>query len=212
MEQTEGPGDYERFVRPLGRVKAVMGQHRHRRRVRDLLQPRHRTTRRRDGARLLAQAHRHHRRRRRARRNQTRRAARGAVHQAGPQPLPASHRRRAAAHRPRRDQGRGTPGRQGPAALLRPEALGRGHRPGLQAAAGSRTRLARHEIHIGPTAGVPPTRGPHPRPHPAVLARPTPDPDRRDRHRTHLDHDRHRDAAPARRRVHRYGRHLPPTH
>ena len=51
-----------------------------------------------------------------------------------------------------------------PAALLRPRALGRGDRPGLQAALADRARLARHEAGHRPAAGLPPQGGAHPRP------------------------------------------------
>ena len=65
---------------------------------------------------------------------------------------------------------------------------------------------------------LPPPRGPHPRPRPAVLARAAPAPDRRDPHqppRRHLDQlapRPRRAAAAARRRVHRARRHLPSDH
>ena len=78
------------------------------------------------------------------------------------------------------DQSRGQPGRQVPAALLRPQPVRRGHRPGLQAAARSRTRLARHEVDPRPAPGLPPPRRPHPRPRPAVLARAAAHPHRRE--------------------------------
>lgn len=134
-------------------------------------------------------AHRQDRRFGHAERHETRRATRGDLHQARPQPLFARHPRRPAAHRSSGGQGRAAAGRQVPAALLRPEAVRRGHRPGLQAAPRSRTRLARHEDHPGPAAGVPPPRGPHPRPHPAVLAGAATHPRRRDHHRLHLGQD-----------------------
>jgi Transposase DDE domain len=96
--------------------------------------------------------------------------------------------------------------------LLRSHAVGRGHRPRLQAAPGSRTRLARHEDHIGPAAGLPPARRPHPRPHPVVLARPAAHPRRGDHHRPHLGQDPHRGRASPSRRVHRPRRHVQPAH
>ena len=55
-----------------------------------------------------------------------------------------SHRRPAACRRGRR-QGQREARRQMPAALFRPPALGRGHRPRPQAALAGRARLARHE-------------------------------------------------------------------
>ncbi len=54
-------------------------------------------------------------------RDEAGRAARGHLHQARPEPLPAGHPRRAAPHRRRQDQGRGEPGRQVPAPHLRPQ-------------------------------------------------------------------------------------------
>ena len=105
------------------------------------------------------------------------------IGQAGAEAVPAHHPRRAAAHRQAEDQDRGEPGRQVPAALLRPAPVRRGHRPGIQAAAGSRARLARHEAGPRPAPGLPPARGPDPRPRRAVLARPAADPRRRDHRR-----------------------------
>ena len=105
----------------------------------------------------------------------------------GLQPVPAHHPRRAAAHRQEEDRGRGEPGREVPAALLGPAPVRRGHRPGLQAAAAGRTRLAGHEDHPGAAAGLSPARGPHPRPRHPLLARAAPGPDRRDHHRRHLE-------------------------
>ena len=66
---------------------------------------------------------------------------------------------------------------------------------GLQAAAGSRTRLARHEIGPGPAAGLPPARRAHPRPRHLVLARAPAHPHRREPHRADLA--RHAPRAPA---------------
>ena len=62
--------------------------------------------------------------------------------------------------------------------------------------------------------GLPPARGPHPRPRPAVLARPAADPRRRDHRRRILDlePDPRRAPAPARGHLHRPGRHLPADH
>jgi hypothetical protein len=110
------------------------------------------------------------------------------------------------------DRRRGQPRREVSPALLRPEAVGRGHRPGLQAAPRNRTRLARHEADPGPAARLPPPRGPHPRPCPAVLARPPADPRRGDLHRPDLEPSTHRAPAPARRHLQPPGRHLPPVH
>ena len=94
---------------------------------------------------------------------------------------------RPAPHRQGEDRRRGEPGRQVPAALLRPAPVRRGHRAGLQAVAAGRTRLAGHEDHPGTAPGLPPARGPHPRPRHALLARPAADPGRRDHHRPHLE-------------------------
>ena len=66
---------------------------------------------------------------------------------------------------------------------LRPENDRRGHRAGLQAAAGSRARLARHEAGHRPAAGLSPQGGANPRPRHPVLARPAPGPHRRERRR-----------------------------
>ena len=136
-----------------------------------------------------------------------------AIGQARAQAVPARDPRRAAAHRQAEDQDRDEPGRQVPAALLRPAPVRRGHRPGLQAAPGSRARLARHEA------------GHRPAP---VYHR------REDRIRAHvllcwlalllirvaettagdldLEPDPRRAPAPARRHLHRPGRHLPADH
>ena len=83
--------------------------------------------------------------------------------------------------RRRQGEGRGEPRRQVPAAHLRPEDDRRGHRPGLQAAPGSRARLARHEAGHRPAPGLPPQGGAHPRPRHPVLARPPARPRRRER-------------------------------
>ena len=104
----------------------------------------------------------------------------------GAAPLPAPHPLRAAAHRPRRTQTGDPPGRQVAATHLRPHADPR--RPGrrLQTAARRRTRLARLQGRPRAAPGIPPPRGPHPRPHPAVLARATAAAGDRERHRRHL--------------------------
>ncbi|HET9654281.1 MAG TPA: IS1634 family transposase [Kineosporiaceae bacterium] len=88
----------------------------------------------------------------------------------------------------------------------------RGHRPGLQATPGGRTRLAGHETDPRPATGLPPARGSHPRPRPALLARPTPRPDRRDPHQHHLAPRPRRSAASARGHLHRPCRDLPADH
>ena len=95
-----------------------------------------------------------------------------------------------------------------------PQPVRRGHRPRVQAAPGSRARLARHEADPRPAPGLPPARGPHPRPRAAVLARPAADPRRRDHRRRTLDlaADPHRTPATARGHLHRPGRELPPDH
>ena len=134
-------------------------------------------------ARIVAQLDRRDQGHRHADRGRTRQDRGRSVRQARAEAVPAHHPRRAAAHRQAEDQDRGEPGRQVPAALLRPGPVRRGHRPGLQAAAGSRARLARHEADPGPAPGLPPARGPDPRPRPAVLAGPAADPRRRDHHR-----------------------------
>jgi len=85
-----------------------------------------------------------------------------------------------------RGQARAAPGRQVAAADLRHHAVRRGPRRGLQAAAAGRTGLARHEGPPRTALGVPPPRGPDPRPRPALLARAAADPGRRERHRRHL--------------------------
>ena len=102
------------------------------------------------------------------------------------EPLPARHPRRPAPHRRGEGEGRGEPGRQVPAQDRGPEDLRRGHRPRLQAAAGSRARLARHEASHRPATRLPPARGPHPRPRHPLLARPAPGPRRRERRRPDL--------------------------
>ena len=119
---------------------------RHRRPARHLLQPRCRRTRRRDPRRADQQARGTHRRHRQADRHQTGRAAREDLDDAGPEPVPARHPRRAAPHRQDQGQGGREPGRQVPAALRRPAAVRRGHRRRIQAAPRSRARLAGHEI------------------------------------------------------------------
>ena len=73
-------------------------------------------------------------------------------------------------------EGRGEPRRQVPAAHLRPEDDRRGHRPRIQAAPGSRARLAGHEAGHRPAPRLPPQGRAHPRPRHPVLARPAPGP------------------------------------
>src|SRR6516225_8180319 len=116
---------------------------------------------------------------------------------------------RAAPHRRRRRQGRGEPRRQAPAPDFGPHAARGGHRPGLQAAPGSRARLARPQAGHRPAPGLPPQGAAHPRPRHLVLARPAAHPDRRDHHRHHLGHDRRRTGPAHPRHVHRPGRHVP---
>ena len=130
----------------------------------------------------------------------------------GPEPLPARHPRRAAAHRRRQGEGRGEPRREVPAPDRGPETVRRGHRPRLQAAPGSRARLARHEAGHRPAAGLPPARGPHPRPRHPVLARPPPRPDRRERLRADMARAAPRARQDPRRHLHRPRRHLPAAH
>ena len=78
----------------------------------------------------------------------------------------------------------------------------------------SRARLARHEADPRPAPGLPPARGPHPRPRPALLARPAADPRRRDHRRRplYLAADPHRTPATACSHLQRPGRDLPPDH
>ena len=88
-----------------------------RRPVRDLLQPRRRPNATRSSARSWSRSSEEKiAGTDRLARDQAGRAARGHLHQARPEAVPARHPRRAAAHRPRGDQGRGEPGRQVPAA------------------------------------------------------------------------------------------------
>src|SRR5689334_21050909 len=82
-----------------------------------------------------------------------------------------------------RDQTRGAPRRQVAAAHLRHHPHPRRPRRGLQAAARRGARLARLQRRAGAAPGVPLPRGPHPRPHPAVLARAATPTDDRERHR-----------------------------
>ncbi len=98
--------------------------------------------------------------------------------------------RRAAADRRRGHQGRGEPRRQVPAAHQRPQAERGGHRPGLQAAPGSRARLARSQAGHRPAPRLPPQGAAHQSPRHLVLAGPAAHPDRRDHHRHHLEQDR----------------------
>ncbi len=140
------------------------------------------------------------------------RAARAAEDQARPRPVPAHHQHRAAQDRPWRRRGRGAPRRQVPAALKRPDAVGRRHRAGLQAAAASRARLAGHEEHPRSATGALPPRGPHPHTHPALLACAAAHPHHRTRNQRHLAQHPQRAAAPAPRHVHQPSRHLPTTH
>ena len=109
-------------------------------------------------------------------------------------------------------QGRGEPRRQVSPAHLRPAHDDRGHRARLQAAPRSRARLEGHEAGHRPAPGLPPARGPHPRPRHPLLARPPPDPRRREHRRAPLGTDPRRAPAPARRHLDRPRRHLPPGH
>src|SRR6266700_6379278 len=72
--------------------------------------------------------------------------------------------------------------------------------------------LAGHEIGPGPATGLPPPGRPHPRPRPAVLARPTAGPRRRDHHRADLAHHPRTPPTAAHHHLHRPRRQLPPTH
>ena len=87
---------------------------------------------------------------------------------------------------PGRDQARDPPRWQVAAANLRHHPDPR--RPGrrLQAALAGRTQLARLQRRPSAAPGVPLPRGPHPRPHPAVLARAAAPAGDRERHRPHL--------------------------
>ena len=147
------------------------------------------------------------RRVRRAQRHETGRAAREDLHDAGAEPVPARHPRWPAPGRQGESQGRGEPRRQVPAAQRRPGHDRRGHRRRLQAAPGSRARLARHEIRPGPAPGLPPARRAHPRPRPPVLARAPAHPRRREPGRADLA--RHAPRAPA--HPHRHLHRVPPA-
>ena len=76
----------------------------------------------------------------------------------GPEPFLRVTPRPPAPRGQSQDQGGGEPGRHVPTALRPPRAHTRRHRARLQAAAGSRTRLARHEICPGLAARLPPAR------------------------------------------------------
>ena len=80
----------------------------------------------------------------------------------------------------------GAPGRQMAAAHLRHHPDPRRPRRRLQAAARRRARLARLQRRASAAPGIPLPRGPHPRPHPAVLARAAAPAGDRERHRRHL--------------------------
>ena len=73
----------------------------------------------------------------------------------------------------------------------------------LQAAAGSRARLAGHEIRPGPAAGLPPARRTNPRPRHPVLARPAAHPGRREPGRADLAEDPPRARPHPHRHLHR---------
>jgi hypothetical protein len=138
--------------------------------------------------------------------------ARGDLDEARPEPLPARHPRRPPADRRIEGESRGEPRRQVPAAHLRPEDERRGHRPGLQAAPGSRARLERHETGHRPAARLPPQGRADPRPRHPVLARPPARPRRRERLRRHLARATPPARPDRRRHLHRARRHLPPAH
>ena len=112
----------------------------------------------------------------------------------------------------REGEGRGEPRREVPAQDSRPEAVRRGHRHRLQAVAGSRARLARHEAGHRPAPGLPPPRGPDPRPRHPLLARTPPRPHHRERHRPDLARAAPRARQNPRRHLHRPCRHLPAAH
>ena len=135
--------------------------------------------------------------------------AREDLDQARPQPVPAGHSRRPAAHRQGPLQDRGQPRREVPAALLRPAPVRRRHRAGLPAAPGSRTRLAGHETDPRPAPGLSPPRRTHPRPCRVVLARAAAHPHRRDHHRRHLAPRAPAPRPAPRRHLHRPHRHVP---
>lgn len=124
--------------------------------VHRLLQPRGRRARRRSSPGDGRQAGRADRRLRRPDRAQTGRARRAAVHHARAAPLPTHHHGRAAPGGQGGSRRRGPPGRQVPAALLRPGDERRGHRLGLQAVAPGRTRLAGPEDPSRAAPGLPP--------------------------------------------------------
>ena len=106
--------------------------------------------------------------------------------QARAAPLAAPHQDRAAAHRPRRRATRNPLRRQVAAAHLRPHADPRGPGRRLQAAHRGGTRLARLQRQPRAAPGLPPPRGPHPRPRPIMLAGTASHPGGRNPHRRHL--------------------------
>ena len=107
---------------------------------------------------------------------------------------------------------RSQPGRQVPAALRRPAPVRRRHRPGLQAAAAGRARLAGHEVRPGPASRLPPARRTHPRPRHPVLARPAAGPRRREHHRPDLERHAPRARPHPPGHLHRPRRHLQAAH
>src|SRR6266571_7024112 len=90
-----------------------------------------------------------------------------------------------------------------------PKLAARGHRPRIQAAPGSRARLARPQAGHRPAPRLPPERGTDQGARHLVLARPAPHPHRRDHHRRYLGHDRRRARPAHARHLHRPRRHLP---
>ena len=115
------------------------------------------------------------------------RAARGDLHQARPEPVPAHHPRRAAAPRRRR---RSPPRRSWTGstccALATRTCPPRTSRWATSSCCEVERGWRDMKTDPGPAPGLPPARRPHPRPRPALLARAAPGPDRRDHHRRHL--------------------------
>ena len=114
--------------------------------------------------------------------------------------------------RRREGESRGEPRRQVPAPHRRPETVRGRHRRRLQAAPGSRARLARHEAGHRPAPRLPPEGRAHPRPRHPLLAGAAPRPHRRERLRRHLAGTAPRARPRPRRHLHRPRRHLPAAH
>ena len=90
-----------------------------------------------------------------------------------------------------------------------PKLLRRGHRARLQAAPGSRARLAGPQAGHRPAPGLPPQGRTHSRPRHLVLAGPSAHPHRRDHRRRHLEHDHQRAGPVHPGHLHRPRRYIP---